>query len=324
MHEVEISPTPEAFADDDNHYDRDARALVTGHNELLDPAAVAASEASKERLRAAFIMARQFPRNEERARQRILSACNRPRFAEKAQYAKPVGGRKIIGPSIRLAEEVIRHWGNLSAETAIVFEDAERRRIAISVIDLETNVRHTREMTIKKTVERKDPRGRTIISQRTNSTNEVTYLVAATEDELLVKEAALVSKAIRNESLRCIPADIVEDALHQVQKTTVGEFTKDPAEARRKMIDSFGAIGVSVGMLEDYLGHKADFITPPEFVELRGVYRSLKDGITDWTKTMEVRREKRHAGEATFVNRNAPQHEQSADPDDDPMRGSKQ
>ena len=289
----------------------------------VDPAALAAAEASKERLRAAFIMARQFPRNEEHARQRILKACNRPRFAEKAQYAKPVGGRKIVGPSIRLAEEVIRCWGNLSAETAIVFEDNERRRIAISVIDLETNLRHTREVTIKKTIERRDPRGRQIISQRTNTNNETVYLIAANDDELIVKEAALISKAIRNESLRCVPADIIEDALHQVQKTTVGEFTQDPDEAKRKMIDTFAKIGIKVDMLEDFLGHKAEFITPPEFVELRGVYRSLSDGITDWTKVMEVRNEKRSAGEAGFVNRNATEQSKDTDTDEDPTKGSK-
>ena len=98
--------------------------------QAADPAAVAAAEAAKQRLQAAFVMAKQFPRDPDQARYRILNACRRKRFAEMAEYSKPVGSRKIVGPSIRLAELALREWGNIMAESTVVFEDEESRRIA--------------------------------------------------------------------------------------------------------------------------------------------------------------------------------------------------
>ena len=195
---------------------------------VTDPAAVAAAESAKERLRAAFVMAKQFPRNEEVARTKVLDRCKNPYFAASAEYAKPVGGRKIIGPSIRLAEEIIRNWGNIQAETTIVFEDRTIRRISVSVIDLESNTRHSREIAVKKCVERRDPRGRAILSKRTNTSDIMIYTLEATDDEIAVKEAALVSKTIRNESLRCVPSDIVEEAISIARRTCHGAACRQP------------------------------------------------------------------------------------------------
>jgi len=232
-----------------------APAISPGAVAVADPAALAAAEAAKERLRAAFIMARQFPRNEEIARQKILSACNRPLFAANAEYRKPIGRDHIVGPSIRLAEELIRNWGNISAETSIVFEDDRIRRVAVSVIDLETNTRHTREIVIQKTVERRQPGKRQVISKRQNSSNQTVYLVKPTDDEIMIKEAALVSKAIRNESLRCIPSDILEEAIDRARRTCLGEFTEDPKATVKKLTDAFAKLRVTVDMLEEYLSH---------------------------------------------------------------------
>ena len=87
-----------------------------------DPAAVAAAEAAKARIQAAYIMAYRNPRNIEQARVRILEACKRPQFAERAEYKKPVGGRSIKGPSVRLAELCIREWGNIMSDSQVLYE----------------------------------------------------------------------------------------------------------------------------------------------------------------------------------------------------------
>jgi len=51
---------------------------------------------------------------------------------------------------------------------------------------------------VRSFVERRQPQpGRTIIRSRTNSTGQMVYLIAATEDELLNKQNALASKSIR-------------------------------------------------------------------------------------------------------------------------------
>ena len=126
----------------------------------IDPAAVAAAESAKARIQAAYIMALQKPRNEDQARARILAACRRPEFAERVEFAKPVAGRKIKGPSIRFAELALREWGNVLSDIYVVYEDDFTKRIKVSELDLETNANFGKEITIKKTVERKNNRGR--------------------------------------------------------------------------------------------------------------------------------------------------------------------
>lgn len=278
-----------------------------------DPAAIAAAEGAKQRLQAAFVMAKQFPRNQDQARHRILSACRRPRFAEMAEYKKPIGRSHITGPSIRLAEVCLREWGNVMCETNVVYEDDINRRLGVTVIDLETNTRFTKEIRISKTVERKDSKGRQVLSQRRNTYNDIVYSVKATDDELLIKEAALVSKALRNEGLRCIPQDIVEEAIDIARATMAGQYTEDPEAAKKKLLDAFAAVRVTPKMLEEYLGHTTGEVSLDEWQDLRGLYSGLKEGTTRWQEVVDRKRARKSV--ATEVV--------EPESDSDPTRGAK-
>ena len=70
---------------------------------MVDPSAIAAAEAAKAEIQAAYLMALYKPRNEMDARDRIINACKRTELAARVEYSKPVGNKKIKGPSIRLA-----------------------------------------------------------------------------------------------------------------------------------------------------------------------------------------------------------------------------
>ena len=50
-----------------------------------------------------------------------------------------------------------------------------------------------------------------------NSYGDTVYLVEATEDDLLTKQAAHVSKVIRTAALRLLPSDILEEAMEQLK-----------------------------------------------------------------------------------------------------------
>src|SRR5262245_42448036 len=82
-------------------------------NEL---AAGAVATAAKAEVEAAYIMAMKQPRNEDDARIKIMKICAHHEFAIKARYGKPIGQGKVEGPSIRFAEEALRHWGNVLAQ----------------------------------------------------------------------------------------------------------------------------------------------------------------------------------------------------------------
>jgi hypothetical protein len=251
--------------------------------ELASSASAAQARALVE---AKFTMAIHRPRSILQARAAILDACKRPRFAESAWYAKPVGKKNgqqqfVYGPSIRFAEEAIRAMTNVAVMPTILHEDDDKRIIHIDVIDLESNTSYGDTVTITKTIERKDSRGREVISERTNSWGDKVFIVVATEDEIALKMNSAKSKIIRNSGLRLIPQDIIEEAEEQVQKT-LNEGGEDPKAAAKKVVDSFGTIGVKPADLEAFLGHSVESCAPHEMKTLRGIFAAIRDGEAKW------------------------------------------
>lgn len=261
-------------------------------------AAVAAQAAAL--VQARYVIALKNPRDLDTVRERLLKECKRPGFARVARYKKPIG-QGIVGPSIRFAEAAIRCMGNVVVETVTLFDDREKRIIQVNVTDLEANVPYTSSVTIDKTVERRRTQdGDEVLGQRKNSQGITVFIVAATEDQLLNKQNALISKAIRTNGLRLVPGDIVEECMWQVVETQENADAKDPDGAKLQIFDSFGNQGVSVAQLKKYLGHDGATLTPKELSDLRAVYSAIKDGETTWKEVMaskEPAREKATMGD---------------------------
>lgn len=260
---------------------------------LAETATTAAAAQAQAAIQARYIVALQRPRDFDNVRVALLKECKRPRFAEVARYRKPVGGGSVEGPSIRFVEAALRCMTNVLSETAVIYDDDKKRIIRVTVTDLEANITYPSDVSVDKTVERSDGRGRQILAQRTNKSGKPVYIVAATEDELLNKQAALVSKAMRTCGLRLIPGDLIDEAMEQVLVTQRTEDARDPAEARKRLVDAFAAIGVMPPALAEYLGHEVATISPQELVELRGIGQAIKAGETTWQATLEARRAER-------------------------------
>ncbi|MFH0871663.1 MAG: hypothetical protein V1878_04125 [bacterium] len=256
---------------------------------ITDPSAVAAAETVRARIQAAYVMALQKRRMPEQARIRILAACRRPEFAEQVEFKKPVGNTTIRGASIRLAEVALREWMNVLTETTILYEDDNIRRSKITCLDLETNTTFSKEIQVRKTVERKSKKGREedILSERLNTYNETVYVLRATDEELQVKEAALISKAIRNEGLRLIPGDIIDEARAVARETCAARDKNDPEASKKKLFDAFATIGVFPKDLQGYVGHDLANLSPAELTDLRAVYAAIRDGEATWTNYLE-------------------------------------
>lgn len=251
--------------------------------------AVAAREQAA--VQARSIVAMQRPRDVMIYRDRLLKECERPGFARVAKYAKPVGGQRIVGPSVRFAEACFRLFGNLDLRAPVVFDDAEKRIIQVQVVDLEGNVGACRDITILKTIERKKPEGYEVLGKRTNTYGDTVYIVKATDDDLLNKQEALVSKMRRNLILQMLPGDITAEAMEIVEATIrKGEAAEDPDARVKSASDAFGKLGISTAMLTDYLGHPLAELTPDEAADLRIVWTTLSDGEAKWSDVMEQRR----------------------------------
>lgn len=243
---------------------------------------------AKAEVEARYVIALQRPRNIMDARKTILDSCQRPQFAAGARYKKPVGaGRSVTGFSIRFAEEAIKAMKNILTDSMIIWEDEQKRCVRVTVTDLESNTTYSDDVVINKTVERRALKeGQSAISERMNSTGEKVFLVAATEDDLANKINAAKSKIIRNNGLRLVPQDILEEALAMISET-IAKGGSDVKAETKKVCDAFGNIGVRPSDLERYLKHSIDSVSPSELEDLRGIYSAIRDGDTTWGEVLE-------------------------------------
>jgi hypothetical protein len=255
-------------------------------------ALVAKERASTE---ARWIMAMRQPRNLDDVRQEIVAECKVPEFAKAAVYAKPVGGGNVVeGLSIRFAETAARLMGNISIETQTLYDDDSARMVRVSVTDFERNATWSKDLTIKKTIERKQlKRNQRCHAQRTNSYGENVYIVDATDDDVAIKEAALVSKAARTGVLRLVPGHIQREALELCKQVQRDKAAKDPDGERKQILDAFALLRVMPSDLEEYLGHPTTQIIPVEIERLRSIFTSIREGETSWREVLDAVREAR-------------------------------
>src|SRR5690606_23229171 len=131
-------------------------------------------------------------------RVRLLKECSRYGFADEAIYSRPQGKKDgktnyVEGFSIRFAERAIALYGNVFTDSPIVDENSETRTIRCMVMDLETNVTNSVDMSIEKTVERKGfngmpPKGRDVLDERFNDEGDTVFICRAYDDEVRQKQ----------------------------------------------------------------------------------------------------------------------------------------
>lgn len=215
-------------------------------------------------VQAAMTIAKRFPRNEDTAYTKVIQACKRRGLAESAQYEYPRGGQTIKGPSIRLAETLARYWGNLQYGVA---EVARRRGYSECIAfawDLESNVRPTLAFTVR--------------HQRDTRQGIVMLTDERDINELILNQGA---RRQRNCLLKVIPADLIEDAIAQCERTLAAENKDMPLSDRaKKMAAHFLDMGVTVEMIEAKLGHKVSVMSETEYTKLRKLWQAIKDGAT--------------------------------------------
>jgi len=214
-------------------------------------------------VQAAVVMAKNFPRDGNAAFARIMQACKRRSLAERALYSFPRGGSKVEGPSIRLAEALAQAWGNLDFGITELDQRYGESSVMAYAWDLETNVRQTKVFTVKH--ERK-ARGQ----------------IKKLEDPRDIYEMTANQGARRMRAciLGIIPGDVVDEAVQQIRRTLQGGNGEPLDDRVRKIVAAFGEWGVTQGMIAKRLGHNIAAIDETELVQLRGVYNSIRDGMS--------------------------------------------
>jgi hypothetical protein len=284
-------------------------------------AAVVATEQQRAiaEVQAAMMLARANPRDERKAMDRILMSCARPSLAEQAVYQYARGGTDISGPSIRLAEAIAQAWGNLQYGVRELSRDHENATVQAYAWDLETGTR--REVTFQVPLVRSTKKG----SYRLEDPRDI-YETVANQG----------ARRVRACILALIPGDVVDAAVEQCEATMKAKADVSP-ESIRKMVEAFAAVGVTREQIELRIQRRLDSITPAQVVQLKKIYASLRDGmsnVSDWfevqqasapqeqekkslaSKIMSARRQMQVSDEQEVV-----EHAQNAQPDDGQQEG---
>lgn len=211
-------------------------------------------------VQASMVVAKQFPRDEEQAYQKIIAACQRVGLADAGIYTYARGGTEISGASIRLAEAVKRNWGNIDSG----WRELERRG-QISVLqayawDKESNVREERTFEVK----------------HVRNTKKGSYPLKD-ERDIYENNANNAARRVRACILALIPADVVEDAVHECERTIANRVTPENVA---NLVQAFSVYGVNQAMIEARIQRNLDALQPANYVDLRKVYNSLKDGMS--------------------------------------------
>lgn len=255
----------------------------------IESAASSVAAQAKAMVEARYIMAVRRPRHWDQVRQDLLKECRRPSFAnnKSTYYRKPIGDG-VEGLGIRFVEVALRCMTNVLVETTMIFEDDLKEIHRVCVTDLESNLTYPLDVRVTRTVERSKPEADgSFLSVRKNSRGYNVYTITATDDDLLNKRAAQISKAIRTLGLRIIPGDLQDEAEAIIKAIRLDEAARDPDAERKRIADSFAAINVTAADLTEYLGHSLGACSPAELVNLRGIYGAIRDGESSWQSVME-------------------------------------
>lgn len=255
---------------DQNNYD-----IVESNNdlsldELSESMQVEAARAMKQ-VEAQIVLAKKFPRNTMQSFKNIIESCKRPTFAKKSLYLYPRGGTTVTGPSIRMAEMIAQNWGNLEFGVNELSNEKDYSIVQSFAWDLENNVRQVK--TFKVSHYRHTRKGK--------------YKLTDPRD-IYESVANNGARRLRACILGVIPQDIIEDAENQCKKTLNSVDKEIPIADRIKiMLMAFDKFGVSQEMIEEKYQMKMDQLRDGELAELRGIFNSLKDGMSkkqDWFK----------------------------------------
>lgn len=209
-----------------------------------------------------LLLAKRFPRDEALAYSKIMASCSRPSLAASGEYAYPRGGQTVSGPSIRLAEELARCWGNIEYGIRELSRQPGNSEMESYAWDLETNTYSSQKFTVRHIRDKKGG-GQALTEER--DIYEVT--------------ANMGGRRLRARLLAILPPDLVEAAVFQCRKTLAGDNSIPLADRVKSLVDAFSKLGVTERHLRAYIHKSLDEILPEEMADLRGVYNSIKNGL---------------------------------------------
>jgi hypothetical protein len=214
---------------------------------------------------AAITVAQQLPREITRAVGGMMRSCGQQSLAEKAFFRYSRGGNQITGPSVQLARELARCWGNMQYGLTEMRRDDVHGQSEMQAWawDVETNTRNST----------------TFIVPHARDTRDGTKALTDMRD-IYENNANMGARRLREMIFAILPGWFTEDAIaacHQTLTDNAGEG-EQLAGRIEQAVAGFTALGVSIGQIEQKLGAPSSKWVAADLAQLSVIYRSLKRG----------------------------------------------
>lgn len=209
------------------------------------------------------LVAQERHRDEPAARDAMQRACANPRLAAKAFYSVPKGGDRATGPSVHLARELARIWGNIDYGVTELRRDDDYGQSEMQAFawDLQTNARSASIFIQPHRMDTK--RGPKILTE---------------VQAIYESNANAGARRVREAIFAVLPADFVDEAQELCHATLARGDGSPLEERRRKAIEVFAkTFGVTEQQLVDRLGRAVTRWDAEDVAALQVLYRSLQN-----------------------------------------------
>lgn len=225
-------------------------------------AAVVEQSRAVAEVQAAVVVAQQVPRDTRRAEAEMEDACKRKALAERAFYSVPNRGR---GPSVHLARELARIWGNVQYGVHELSRDdaAGESEIIAFAWDVQANTRSSRTFIV--------PHQRMVQKKRTDLTDL---------GDVYLNNQNIGARAVRECIFTVLPDWYVEAAKDICARTIKEGDGKPLSERLTAMVGTFKAIHVTERQIADRLGKKRGQWDAGDLAAMTVVYQSISRGET--------------------------------------------
>lgn len=212
---------------------------------------------------AAIKVARDFPRDTNRAYEQTRELCGRLAVAQRAFYEVPNRGS---GLSVHIARELARLWGNLDYGVRELARDDRKGESEMQAWcwDQETNTRTVRSFIV--------PHAKSL---KGGGRKELTDL-----NDVYLNNQNIGARAVRECIFAVLPQPLLAEAEGMLRRTLEQGDGKPIEQRRDEAHDAFGSLNVSLAQLEKYVGKKKPQWTARDIAGLSRAYTSIsQDGV---------------------------------------------
>lgn len=214
-------------------------------------------------VQAAIVVAQQCPRDVQAAMRQMRESCQMKAVADRAFFRFSRAGSTVSGPSVHLARELARCWGNIQYGVSELSRDdvAGQSEMQAFAWDVQTN---TRAAAIFIVPHKRDKKG---------------GAVGLTDmRDIYENNANNGARRVREAIFAVLPPWFKEEAVDLCNKTITDGGGKPLPQRIADAINVFAAIGVSEDDIARKLGKPSAKWSAHEIAQLTVVYKSIQRG----------------------------------------------